>query len=152
MKKTWMRLLAGVLGGCCLFLTACKPDTTLQDGTYRAETKHYDSRGYKDFIEVTVKDAEIIDVRYDAEKEDGSLKTQDSKYRDDMAAVQETYPEKFSQDLVNQLLETRKPDSVDAIAGATYSSDNFNALLAALKPAMIEGSSNTVVIENLPER
>jgi major membrane immunogen (membrane-anchored lipoprotein) len=131
----------------------------LQDGVYRAETAEFDTRGYKDFLTLTITDGALADAVYDAEKEDGTLKSEDEKYAKDMQAVQETNPTKVAQDLIIQLLAaedasaagTPIPEGVDAVAGATYSSGTFNALLEALLPAVQSGETDTVVIENQPE-
>lgn len=48
------------------------PAATLKDGTYKAESAEFDaSTGYKDSVEVTVKDGKITEVNWDATHKDG---------------------------------------------------------------------------------
>ncbi len=51
---------------------------------------------------------------------------------------------------MNQLLEKQGLDGVDVIAGATYSSDCFKALFAALEENMVNGVTDQVYVENVP--
>ncbi|MDL2252872.1 FMN-binding protein [Ruminococcaceae bacterium OttesenSCG-928-I18] len=136
----------------CMMLAGCSNTNTYQDGTYRAEFANYDSRGYKDFLEVTVEDSMVTAITYDAILEDGTLKSIDKKYETDMMAVQETYPARYQQDLVNQYLETQDIAQVDTIAGATYSSESFAALFSALQENMASGDTAPLVIENIAEK
>lgn len=148
-QKLASALLVVLLGG--TLLAGCNQDNGFKDGVYRAEVENYDSRGYKDYLVVTVAGSQIASVEFDAVDAEENLKTQDEKYAEDMEKVQETYPEKFSGDLVNQMLETQDIAKVDAIAGASYSSEVFTALFKALEPQMVSGNQDTLVIENLPE-
>lgn len=43
----------------------------LHDGVFFAENDDYDNSGYKDYVEITVKDGRIISVNWDAEAKDG---------------------------------------------------------------------------------
>ena len=70
MKKKYFALLAAaVLTGA--LLTGCSGNAQgLKDGTYRAEMKEA-SHGYKDYVEVTVKNGKIDTVVFDAAADDG---------------------------------------------------------------------------------
>lgn len=146
------QIAAVFLAALLLPMAGCRQEATLQDGSYRAEVAGFDSRGYKDYLEVTVEGGEITEVVYDGVDEDGGLKTKNEKYAEDMQAVQDTYPEKYTKDLINQYLEAQSATKVDALAGATYSSEVFTALASALEAAMLEGNTSTVVVENPPEK
>ena len=149
MRKIWAVWLAAL---CVLGLLAgCSQSKSFQDGVYSASFSDYDSRGYKDFLEVTVENSAVTSVRYDAVDANGALRSQDEKYRKDMEAVQGTYPEKYSADLVNQYMEEQDIDKVDTIAGATYSTQCFLALFKALEPSMQSGDTTPVVVDNIPE-
>lgn len=150
MKKAIATFLAGFF--CLVLLCGCNSAQTYQDGIYRAEFANYDSRGYKDFIEVTVRDGTVISIVYDAVNEEGSFKSRDEKYLRDMETVQGTTPTRFSADLINQYLETENIDKVDTIAGATYSSNSFVALFQALEPKMVSGDTTPLVVENISEK
>ncbi len=144
-------VVLSLLLGLCL-LTSCGTSTTYMDGSYRVEFQNYDSRGYKDFLEVTVENGSIVSLQYNAINEDELLKTDDVTYRENMQATQSTYPERFSQDLMNQYLETNDINEVDAVAGATYSSSSFFDLFAALEPQLQSGNTTTLIIENTLEK
>lgn len=133
-----------------LLLPSCAKEQYFQDGDYTAEFAEFDSRGYKDYIHVTVKDNAVTSIEYDAVDAKGAKKSLDADYADDMLTVQDTFPEKFSADLVNQYLDAQKISGVDALAGATYSSNAFIALFTELEKSMLEGNTEMVVVENVP--
>ncbi len=122
------------------------------DGEYSASFDGYDARGYKDFVKVTVADGKVTGVVFDAEDKDGNLRSQDQKYREEMEKVQETYPEKYAADLVNQYLEAQEVKGVDALAGATLATDHFTALMTALEKSMVKGDTTPIVLETPPEQ
>lgn len=98
------------------------------DGTYKVEFDSYDAHNYKGQLELTVKDGKITDVKYDEVMKDGTLKSKDEKYKTQMEAGSKTYPEKAYTELKQQLL-TKQSATIDAVAGATASSNNFKALV-----------------------
>ncbi len=150
MHKIAMAVFSALLS--VLLLANCSGTKTYKDGVYRAEFQSYDSRGYKDFIEVTVEDTVVTSIQFNGVSEAGLYKNDDSKYQKDMEAVQGTSPTRYSQDLVNQYLETHKIEDVDTIAGATYSTESFLALFKALEPQMSSGNTSTLVVENISEK
>ena len=136
----------------CGLLAACgKSVPVYVDGEYSASFDGYDARGYRDFVKVTVADGKVTGVVFDAEDKDGNLRSQDEKYREEMEKVQETYPEKYAADLVNQYLEAQEVKGVDALAGATLATDHFTALMTALEENMVKGDTTPVVLEAPPE-
>lgn len=147
MRKVGALLLASL--AFLLLLPSCAQEQYFQDGDYAAEFAEYDSRGYKDYLRVTVKDNAVISVEYDAVDVSGIKKSQDADYEADMRAVQDTYPEKYSADLVNQYLEAQKISGVDALAGATYSSNAFIALFTELEKSMLNGDTEPVIVPNV---
>lgn len=150
MQRFAKALLAVV---CCVaVLAGCKPDTVYADGRYTAEFQDYDSYGYKDYMRVTVEDGAITALEYNAVNAEGLLRTQDEKYRQNMESVNETYPEKYTADLVNQFMESQDISKLDAVAGATWSSDSFKALFTALQASMAAGDTSTQLVENVPEK
>ncbi|MGL4667538.1 MAG: FMN-binding protein [Saezia sp.] len=149
MRKTALFLTVMVFT-LLLTTTGCAKEQYFQDGNYTAEFAGFDSRGYKDFLRVTVKDKLVTHIEFDAMNKDENLKSQDTKYEADMKKVQSTYPTKYSADLINQYLDVQYITKVDAIAGATYSSDGFIALFTALEKNMLKGNTEKVVVENVP--
>ena len=143
-----MVLAAGALTGCST--REISTGTTLVDGTYKAEFRDYDANGWKDYVELTVKDGELYEVVYDSASEKGTkLKSEDEGYKADMEAIVGTYPAKYSKDLINQFLESGKVTAVDIVAGATESTGNFKTLVMAVMKAAADGDTETVIVENL---
>ncbi len=136
-----------------LLLFGCGDSTTVQtfqDGTYYAEYENFDSYGYKDYIEVVVQDGVVTTIVFNGINAEGNLKTEDLTYENDMQVLHETYPRKYTQDLVNQYLAVQNISDVDTVAGATYSSNSFTALFTALQPYMVTGNTEPIIIENIP--
>ena len=147
MKKAGVCLLAAFLL-LTLFSACGSSKKAYRDGDYSAAFSDYDSRGYKDFVQVTVKDGKVSAIVFDAADKDGNLRSKDQKYRDEMEKVQETYPEKYAADLVNQYLEAQEIKGVDALAGATLATNHFTALMTALEKNMEKGDTAPVVIDS----
>ncbi len=100
----------------------------LVDGVYNVEYDSYDDHGYKPQMELTVSDSKISEVKYDEVKEDGSLKSEDEDYKATMEKVSGTYPEKAFDELTTKAVDSQT-STVDAVSGATTTSNSFNALL-----------------------
>lgn len=134
---------------CTMILLGCsKSESVYVDGIYRAELENYDSRGYKDFMEVTVSNGSVSAITFDATNAEGQLRTQDENYTDDMQPIQGTKPSQYSSDLVNQYLASKDIDEVVAVAGATLSSENFKKLFVALEKPMEKGDTSPVTVKN----
>ncbi|MDO5601271.1 MAG: FMN-binding protein [Oscillospiraceae bacterium] len=128
--------------------SGCNSAPSYTDGSYHAEFQNFDSNGWKEFIDVTIKDGKPEKVVMDAVNQAGDLKSADQEYNDLMKNYSDTYPAKFYQDLATQFLERQDPAKIDAVAGATLSSDNFKKLLAELKPYMVAGITDDVVLQS----
>lgn len=146
MKKTLASIFIVFCG--LMLLVACGQSKPLKDGIYSAELKDYDNHNYKEFIVVTVKEGDVTAIQYDAKSPEGALRNTDEKYKSDMEPVQGTFPKQYTADLVNQYLANRTIEKVDAVAGATNSSQNFSAMFKALKSNMQSGDTSLVVVEN----
>lgn len=119
----------------------------MKDGTYRAEYKDFDDHGWKDYVSITVSDGKITEVDYDSVNDDGKKKSEDEAYREQMEPVSKTYPAKFYKELEDQLVDKQDLKKVDAVAGATNSSNDFKVLgMEALKAAK-SGKTDTAVVE-----
>ncbi len=121
---------------------------TYKDGTYKAVAAEADEYGWTDFVEITISSGAISEVVYDSSKEDGSLKSEDADYKAAMeGAGSETYPEKFSKELEDALLEVKDASKVEVIAGATLASNSFKKLANELltKNAM-EGNTEVLTV------
>lgn len=150
MKKIMKILLAATL--CLTLFTACTDDSlkNLKDGTYRAEYKSFDVYGWKDYIEVTVASSEVSEIVFDSvHMETGALKSADESYKNQMEPIVGTYPAKYNKDLINQFMESGKVSAVDIVAGATQSTGSFKTLLLSIAPNLKNGTTDTVIVENL---
>ena len=134
-------------------LTACSSSSDgYKDGSYRAEGKTADEHGWKEYLVVTVEGGEITAVEFDYSNDEGLKKSEDEEYKGYMlGAGYETYPADFTQKLEDSYLEKQKGAEVDAVAGATVSSDAFKKLAAALEDAMKKGKKDIVVVDTAAE-
>lgn len=128
--------------------SGCHSAPAYADGEYHAEFQDFDSNGWKEFVDITIEDGKPVKVVMDAKNQSGNLKSADSEYNELMKNYSDTYPAKFYQDLATQFLERKDPAEIDAVAGATLSSDNFKKLLAELKPYMAAGITDDLIIES----
>ena len=144
MKKnclTFFALLAA------LAFTGCG-STKYQDGSYRAEAADYDQHGWKEFLDITVKDGKIAAVDFDAlHQDDMRRKSEDMDYQ---KAYREaglgTDPADYCIRLEDSLLERQKAAQVDAVAGATTSSEHFRQMAEELQKSMETGNTQTIYV------
>lgn len=102
-------------------------DIVYKDGKFNGEGTP-DSQGWKGVIQIEVKDGKIVDVEYDEVNEDGREKSDDEEYSKSMEDASGISPEDAFEQLEDALIKTQSPDRIDAIAGATTSSENFKKL------------------------
>jgi major membrane immunogen (membrane-anchored lipoprotein) len=121
-------------------------EVVYKDGDYKVEAKDFDDNGWKEYVEVTVANGKITKVNYNAVNKDNQLKTDDEEYKTNMEKSQGTYPEKYTKDLADQLVDHQKVSEVDAVTGATHSSDNFKKLATAALTQAEEGKTGTETI------
>lgn len=119
-----------------------------KDGTYKVSADAFDDKGWKAFVEVTIKGDQITAVNFDYADQSGNLKTADAAYREKQKAYNGTYPEKYTGELEQQLISKQVISKVDAVSGATTSSKNFNTLVGYALDDMAEiGSTQPAVIK-----
>ena len=121
--------------------------TGLQDGTYRAEYDKEDAYGWKAYVEITVADGKMTAVDFDYVNADGAVKSEDEAYNADMKAGSGVGPAEFTVALEESLLASQDPSQVDAVTGATSSSDEFINFTTALMEQMQAGNTDVLVIE-----
>lgn len=136
-----MTLAAGILSGC-----GSSKETTstgkLVDGTYKAEYDNYDSHEYKGQLELTVSNGKVTAVKYDEVKKDGTFKSKDEQYKKTMEESSKTYPEKAYSELTQQLI-SKQSSKIDAVSGATASSNNFAVLVKYVFEKMANDGKTT---------
>ena len=99
----------------------------LKDGTYKA-TGEKDDKGNTASIEIEVKDGKIATVKYDEVAEDGTSKLDNEAYNTKMKEASGTNPIEAFPALEKALVEKQDAAAVDAVTGATSTSNNFKAL------------------------
>jgi major membrane immunogen (membrane-anchored lipoprotein) len=121
--------------------------TTYKDGSYKVEFDKFDTNGWKGQLELAVKADKITEVKFDYVNKDGKLKSADEAYRKLMEPKSKTYPAKFIPELTKSLLDKQQVASVDTVAGATTSTNEFKTLAKyALDEMAKKGTTAPAVI------
>lgn len=130
-----------------LSLTGCS-SAKYQDGSYRAEAADFDKHGWKEFLDVTVKDGKITEVDFDSLYEtDSRRKSEDMEYQQSYReAGLGTDPADYTIRLEDSLKERQKASEVDAVAGATTSSEHFRKMAEELQKSMETGNTETIYV------
>lgn len=130
MKK--MLILIGVL--CITSLGFAK----MNDGVFRSEAKDFDKRGWKVFLDLTVKDGKIESANFDYINKEGKLKSEDVEYNKTYRQVSKIDVPELKEIFSEELVETQNPEAIDNVAGATESLVQFKLLT---KEAIIASES-----------
>lgn len=145
--KRFIAILA-VLVAAALPLVSCGSSDGYKDGSYRAEGKTADEHGWKEYLVVTVEDGAIAEVEFDYVNDAGDKKSEDADYKATMLQYGgTTYPAEFCQNLEDAYIAAQTGAEVDAIAGATVSSDHMKKLAAELEKSMKKGKKDIVVVD-----
>ncbi|HBV83823.1 MAG: FMN-binding protein [Lachnospiraceae bacterium] len=118
----------------------------LKDGFYTAEMAEY-HYGWIEYLIIQVKNDKIVSAEYNARNESGFVKSWDNAYMKNMMPGYGTYPNKYTREYVQQLIDSQVNTKVDVITGATSSGKNFEKLVAAVLKQAATGNSATVVVE-----
>ena len=133
MKK--MLILIGVL--CITSLGFAK----VNDGVYKSEAKDFDKRGWKVFLDLTVKDGKIESANFDYINKEGKLKSEDVEYNKTYRQVSKIDVPELKEIFSEELVETQNPEAIDNVAGATESLVQFKLLT---KEAIIASESGVM--------
>lgn len=126
--------------------TGCGSTSDLKDGYYTAEMSGY-SHGWKEYLRIQVKHGVIVSAEFNAKNESGFIKAWDNTYMKNMMAVQSTYPNKYTREYVQQLIDNQADIEVDMVTGASSSGSNFVKLVDAVLQQARNGDSKTAVVE-----
>lgn len=133
-----------------MVLTGCNIGSKMKDGYYTAEMSDF-SHGWKEYVCILVKNDKIVSAEFNAKSESGFIKAWDNEYMRNMGTVSGTYPNKYTREYVQQLLEKQKDIQVDMVTGATSSGNNFEKLAAAVIEQAKKGDSTTIIVESEEE-
>lgn len=143
------RIKAAMLAAVIILIgmfAGCGSVSGLKDGFYTAEMSEY-SYGWQEYLIIQVKGGKIVSAEYNAKNESGFIKAWDNNYMKNMLSQQGTYPNKYTREYVQQLMDGQKEADVDAISGASTSGKNFVKLVDAVLKQAAAGDSATAVIE-----
>ena len=118
----------------------------LRDGLYTAEMSEF-SHGWQEYLVIQVKGGEIVSAEYNAKDESGFIKAWDNSYMKNMMSEQGTYPNKYTREYVQQLIDGQKDTTVDVVTGASNSGQNFVKLVEAVLKQAAAGDSATAVVK-----
>ncbi|MDL2259066.1 FMN-binding protein [Eubacteriales bacterium OttesenSCG-928-K08] len=134
----------------CVFFTGCSTSSgSMQDGYYTAIAEFFDDFGWKEYVTIYVSDNRIITVEYNASNSSGFIKSWDMDYMRTMNAKDGTYPNKYTREYADALLNEQDPYMVDAITGATHSYTSFQ-MLAEAAITKAQNGDKTVAYVNIP--
>ncbi len=103
-------------------------ESGLKDGSYTAAQDKYDDYGWKGQITVEVKEGKVATVDFDYVNKDNKLKSQDQGYIKAMEDKTKVNLAKAMEELEGKLVGSSDAAAVDAVTGATTTSNDFNAL------------------------
>ncbi|MFP4364804.1 MAG: FMN-binding protein [Spirochaetia bacterium] len=100
--------------------------TILQmDSTYSASAREPDPWGWYGRIIIVIQDSIIVSVRYDEVNQEGDLKRTDKEFSRDMFEATGLIPETVCSRLEHELERLQTPSTIDAVSGATVTSQRF---------------------------
>lgn len=148
MRQKIIIFISGLL--VCAFLLAGCSRNTMKDGYYTAEMSDF-SNGWREYVCIQVKDDNIVSAEFNAKDKSGFIKAWDNEYMRNMESMAGTYPNKYTREYVQQLIQGQKNTKVDAVTGATGSGENFEKLVEAVIQQAKKGDSKTVMVASPKE-
>ena len=109
------------------------------------------SHGWKEYLRIQVKHGTVVSAEFNAKNESGFIKAWDNAYMKNMGAVQGTYPNRYTREYVQQLIEQQEDIKVDVVSGASHSGSNFEKLVQAVLQKAKKGDSKTAVVQSAAE-
>lgn len=119
---------------------------SMKDGYYTAEMEEF-SNGWKEYLRIQVKHGTIVSAEFNAKNESGFIKAWDNSYMKTMQSIQGTYPNRYTREYVQQLIDGQEDIQVDTVTGATTSGNNFKKLVEAVLEQAEKGDSETVIVK-----
>lgn len=122
-------------------------DKTYKDGVYRAEFTEYND-GYKDYVEVTIRDGKIDKVMHDGLSENGELKSLDEDLKSSYMSEFETYPAEYMPIYSKYLVDNQSIDNIEIHKGTHDESDDFVKLARKALDSAKTGLTDTMIVDN----
>ncbi len=142
LKALWLcSILVIMLSGCG------QQEEKMQNGSYTAQMSDY-SHGWREFVTITVKNAEIVSVQYNAENESGFIKSWDNAYMKNMKTVMGTYPNEYTRYYAAQIMGQSELPDIDVLSGASTSGGNFEKLSKVVIEQALKGDSQVVYVKS----
>lgn len=130
-----------------LGLSPQQKKSVMQDGYYTAEARAFGDTGWKEYITIYISDNKIVTAEFDAKNSSGFIKSWDVDYMRKMNKTDGTYPNKYSREYAEALLNKQKPENIDNITGATHSYSSFQQLAAAAINQAKNGDKSVVFVD-----
>lgn len=108
-------------------IVGCSSGKTYENGVHSRESE-FDERGWKSTLTITVENGKIKQVVYDEVDNEGVSKTTDAEYAKAMKEEEGVTPKETFEKLEKELISSQDIDEVDAVSGATTSSEVFKKL------------------------
>lgn len=145
-KKLVIALVVVVVFFALVVLVRYRTADNIKDGYYTAEMGSA-SFGWKEYLCIQVKQGSIISAEFNAKNDSGFIKSWDNSYMKNMNATDGTYPNKYTREYVQQLVDGQTETKIDAITGATESGEHFKKLVAAVLEQAKKGDSKIKIVE-----
>lgn len=142
-RKLFISGIVAILLTACI---GCGGKDQMKDGYYTAEMSDF-SYGWKEYICIYVKNDRIISAEFNAKDPNGFIKAWDNEYMNNMNSVQGTYPNRYTREYVQQLMEGQKETEVDTVSGASTSGDNFRKLIVTVIEQAKKGDASVAMVE-----
>ena len=120
------------------FLAGC--GSGLKDGYFTAEMSDF-SHGWKEYLRIQVKNGTVVSAEFNAKNESGFIKAWDNAYMKNMGTIQGTYPNRYTREYVQQLIEKQK----------NIKGSNFEKLVQAVLEKAEKGDSQIAVVPSEAE-
>jgi major membrane immunogen (membrane-anchored lipoprotein) len=120
---------------------------SLMDGQYSATTSYFDTRGYVQKLDLLIKNGIITQVSFKELSKSNAdrltLEGSDKNWKNlGVANLGALYLR-----LYNELILSQNPDEIDAVSGATQTSECFTKLSTAILAQALKGDHETIKID-----
>jgi sex pheromone cAD1 len=116
-----------------------------KDGIFSGTYDHFDSHGWKPQLDITVSNGKIVKAAMNYVNKNGGLKSEDKNYAESMKKKTGVAPSEAYSKLQAAILK-KQASGVDAVTGATDSSNYFNNLSKLILENAKTGNKAKVII------